>query len=145
MSPEDRRDLLKILAEPGFARLLQALHDSLARHVEPKGRLQIHTHEEADALGGLIGKRLKPGRTISVVEIDRRLRDTRFQCALAEAVELYRGEPIVRPKVVRARFEAERDRAIKRCYEVLPPLNLASRSHARMVSWMHTAEADLRA
>lgn len=146
MSPEDRQDLLTILADPAFDRLLQVLHDSLARNDEPRGRVGTGTFEEANALGGLIGRRLKPGSTISVAEIDRRLREeTRFHCSLADAVELYRGAPIIRPKAVRARFEAERDRAIKRCYEILPELGLSPGAHARVVSWMHTAEKDLRA
>lgn len=135
-----------MLADPAFERLLQVLHDSLARNGEPKGRVELRTYDEAEALGGLIRKRLKPGRTIGVAEIDRRLREeTRFHCSLADAVELHRGAPIVRPKAVRARFEAERERALKRCYELLPGLKLSTRAQARMVSWMHYAETDLRA
>jgi uncharacterized protein (TIGR02679 family) len=146
MTPEDRQDLVAIISDPAFDRMLRVLHDSLVRHGEPKGQLEILTYEEAGALGGLVGKRLKPPTNMKLAEIDRRLQnETRFHCSLLDLVELHHGEPLVRPKVVRQRLQAERDRAVKRCFEALPGLKLSPRAYTRVVSWMHAAENDLRA
>jgi uncharacterized protein (TIGR02679 family) len=144
--PEEEQDLLVLLGHPGLVRLLDALHDSLSRHRDPKGRQQIRTHEEAEGLVDLIGKWVRPGGWIRVAEIDRLLREnTRFHCSLEEAVELHRGRPIVRPREERARFEAAREKAVSRCYHVVHELGLSAVAHARMASWMYTAEKDLRA
>jgi hypothetical protein len=58
--PDEKQDLLMLLGHPGLVRLLDALHDSLARHREPKGRQQVRSHEEAEGLADLIGNRSSP-------------------------------------------------------------------------------------
>lgn len=125
-------------------RLMDVLHASLVRNGEPKGRATIAEANEATALEDLIGKYVKPGKTISVAEIDRRLRDTGFDCSLAEAVELHRGSPIVRPKVLRAQKEAEWQERRRRCFEAVRDLALPTGAFARVVTWLNGDERTLR-
>lgn len=146
MHPDLRRDLLKLLRAPSLARVLDALHASLVRNGEPKGRVEIASRAEADALEDLTGKWIKPGGTASVREIDQRLREnTVFHCTLAEAIELHRGAPIERPKEERERRRANRDRAVRRCFELLPSLGISAEAYTRVIGWMHAAESELRA
>ena len=147
MHPDLRRDLLKLLRAPGLARLLDAIEASLARNDgDPKGRLPIESRAEADALEDLTGKRVKTGSSVSVREIDRRLREnTVFHCTLSEAVELHRGAPIPRPREERARRLAGRERAVRRCFALLPSLDISPGAYARVVGWMHAGESELRA
>jgi uncharacterized protein (TIGR02679 family) len=145
MHPDLRRDLLTLLRNRHLARLLDDLHASLVRNGEPKGRVTIQSRAEADALQDLIGKWVEPGRTIGVRQIDERLREqTVFHCSLAIAVELHRGAPIVRPKEERERRVASRERAVRRCFELLPTLGLSTEAYSRVVGWMHASESELR-
>jgi uncharacterized protein (TIGR02679 family) len=146
MHPDLRRDLLTLLRNKHLARLLDDLHASLVRNGEPKGRVTVQSRDEADALQDLIGKWIEPGRTISVRDVDQRLREqSAFHCGLAEAIELHRGAPIVRPKEERQRRIASRERAVRRCFELLPSLGISAEAYARVVGWMHAAESELRA
>lgn len=147
MHPDVRRDLLKLLRAPGLARLLDAIEASLSRNDgDPKGRLPVESRDEADTLEDLIGKRVKAGSSVSVREIDRRLREnTVFHCGLAEAVELHRGAPIPRPREERARRVADRERAVRRCFALLPELGISREAFARVVGWMNAGESELRA
>jgi uncharacterized protein (TIGR02679 family) len=146
MHPDLRRDLLVLLRNKHLAPLLDDLHASLARNGEPKGRVEIRSRDEADALQDLIGKWVEPGRTIAVRDIDERLREqTVFHCSLAEAIELHRGAPIPRPKEERARRIANRERAVRQCFELLPTLGISAEAYARVVGWMHAGEPELRA
>jgi uncharacterized protein (TIGR02679 family) len=139
-------DLLLLLRNPAFAPLLEALHQSLARHGEARGQLLVETSDQADALHDLVGKLVRPGRTMRVAEIDRVLREkTRFQCSLREALELERGAPIVWKKEEAQRTLAARERAIQRCYQVLPALALSPGAQARIVTWLRASETALRA
>jgi uncharacterized protein (TIGR02679 family) len=122
--------------------VLDALHDKLALHGVPKGTILIGTAEAADALEDLIGRRVPPGKRVRVAEVDRLLRDrTPFQ-SLEEAVELFRGCPIVRPREVRARELAELERAVRRCFELLPALNLSARAENRVLMWMRSESGE---
>ena len=146
MHPDLKRDLLALLRNKHLAAVLEDLHASLARNGEPKGRVEIRSRDEADALQDLIGKWVEPGRTIAVRDIDERLREqTVFHCSLAEAIELHRGAPIPRPKEERARRIANRERAVRQCFELLPTLGISAEAYARVVGWMHAAEPELRA
>ncbi|MBV9110518.1 MAG: hypothetical protein JO306_14000, partial [Gemmatimonadetes bacterium] len=146
MHPDLRRDLLGLLRNKHLERLLDDLHASLVRNGEPKGRVTIQSRDEADALQDLIGKWAEPGKTISVREIDQRLREQSiFHCSLAEAIELHRGAPIARPKEERERRIASRERAVRRCFELLPSLAISPEAYSRVVGWMHAAESELRA
>ncbi|HEX8318618.1 DUF2399 domain-containing protein [Longimicrobium sp.] len=146
MHPDLRRDLLALLRNKHLAPLLEDLHASLARNGEPKGRVEIRSRDEADALQDLIGKWVEPGRTIGVRDIDERLREqTVFHCSLDEAIELHRGAPIPRPKEERARRIANRERAVRQCFELLPTLGVSTEAYARVVGWMHAGEPELRA
>jgi uncharacterized protein (TIGR02679 family) len=122
--------------------VLDALHDRLALHGIPKGTIVVGTAEAADALEDLIGKRVPPGKRIRVAEVDRLLRDrTPFE-SLEEAVELYRGSPVVRPREERARALAARERAVRRCFELLPALHLSSGAENRVVTWMRSESGE---
>jgi uncharacterized protein (TIGR02679 family) len=146
MHPDLRRDLLDILRNRKFARLLEELHASLVRNGEPKGRVTIQSRDEADALQDLVGKWVEPGRTMAVRDIDQRLREqSAFHCSLAEAIELHRGAPIARPKEERERRIASRERAVRRCFELLPSLGIPVEAYTRVVGWMHATESELRA
>jgi uncharacterized protein (TIGR02679 family) len=146
MHPDQRRDLLTLLRNKHFARLLDAFHERLVRHGEPKGRVTIETRDESDALADIIGKQVKEGGTIALAEVDLRLREkSAFHCSLAEVVEIHRGAPIVRPKVERERERAARERAVSKCFELLPRLGLSPESYARVVSWMEAGRDSLRA
>ncbi|HEX5869995.1 MAG TPA: DUF2399 domain-containing protein [Longimicrobium sp.] len=145
MHPDLRKDLLALLRNKHFARLLEELHASLVRNGEPKGRVTLQSRDEADALQDLIGKWIEPGRTISVRDVDQRLRErSAFHCSLAEAIELHRGAPIVRPKEVEERRIASRERAVRRCFDLLPTLGISTEAYARVVGWMHARESNLR-
>ncbi|HEX8429816.1 MAG TPA: TIGR02679 domain-containing protein, partial [Longimicrobium sp.] len=146
MDADLKADLLAILGKPGFAPLLARLHDALARHGEPKGRVEVATYEEADALGDLIPLTARPGKKVSVAEIDQLLRErTIFHCSLEEAIVLHRNAPIVRPREVRERTLAARERAVRRCFEVLPSLGLSPAAYGEIVGWLHASENQLRA
>lgn len=146
MHPDLRRDLLTLLRNKHFARLLDDLHASLVRNGEPKGRVTIQSRDEADALQDLIGKWIEPGRTIAVRDIDLRLREQSiFHCSLAEAIELHRGAPIARPKEEREQRIASRELAVRRCFEMLPSLGIPPEAYSRVIGWMHAAESELRA
>src|SRR5215212_1535514 len=142
MHPDRQRELRRMLAK--LPRLTEALHASLARNREPKGRVKIGTQAEADALEDLIGRYVKPGSGISVAEIDRRLRESGFGCSLAEAVELHLGRSIVRPKEVRARKEAEWQTRRSRCFRAVRDLALGVEAFARVVTWLNGDERMLR-
>lgn len=145
MHPDLRRDLLTLLRNKHFARLLDAFHERLVRHGEPKGRVTIETRDESDALADIIGKQVKEGGTIALAEVDLRLREkSAFHCSLAEVVEIHRGAPIVRPKVERERERAARERVVSKCFELLPRLGLSPESYARIVSWMEAGRDSLR-
>lgn len=146
MHPDLRRDLLRLLRNPALARVLDALHASIAKYEAPRGRVEIRTREEAVAVEDLIGRWFRPGSKASVAEIDQRLREnTIFHCSLADAIGLYRGAPIVRPREEKARFVRAREQAIERCFALLPELRLSPEAYARVVGWMSTARKDLRA
>jgi uncharacterized protein (TIGR02679 family) len=139
-------DLLTLLRNPAFAPLLDALHRSLERHGAPKGVLTIETPDQADALHDLVGRLLRPGGTMRVAEIDRILRErTRFRCSLREALELHLGAPIVWKKEGEERALAARERAISRCFQMLPSLGLSMGAQTRMMTWLHAGESALRA
>jgi uncharacterized protein (TIGR02679 family) len=145
MHPDLKRDLLTLLRNPHLERLLEALHASLERNEEPRGRQEVTTREEADALEDLIGKRVTPGRKVSVREIDQRLREnTIFHCSLEEAIELFRGRPLERARRKKAEFLKAQDLAIQRCFQMLPRLGLSPRAYAIVVSWMHAEQKHLR-
>jgi uncharacterized protein (TIGR02679 family) len=147
MQADLRRDLLTLLRNPKLARLLDEVHASLVRNGEPKGRVVVHSRDEADALQDLIGgKWIEPGRTIAVRDIDQRLREqSLFHCSLAEAIELHRGAPIARPREDRERRIASRDRAVRRCFQLLSELKISKEAFTRVATWMHAAEPELRA
>lgn len=146
MHPDLRRDLLTLLRNKHLARLLEELHASLLRNGEPKGRVTIQSRDEADALQDLIGKWVEPGRSIAVRDVDQRLREQSiFHCSLAEAIELHRGAPIARPREEREKQIASRERAVRRCFELLPTLGISTEAYTRVVGWMHAAESELRA
>jgi len=145
MNPELKRELVGLLTVSALERVMDALHAKLSKSTELKGRVTIETRDEADALEDLIGKYVNPGRGISIAEVDRLLREnTAFHCSLEEAVVLHRRHPIVRPKVVKAQEAAAREKGVRRCFELLPGLRLSTEAYARVVSWMHAAEARLR-
>jgi uncharacterized protein (TIGR02679 family) len=146
MHPDLQRDLLELLREPALERLLEALHASLVKHGEPRGRVEICDDDEAHALQGIIGKRFTPGKKASVATIDKMLREnTRFRCSLANAVKMYRGGgPIVRPKVVKAQAAAAREQAVRRCFEQVAGLGLSAQAYSRVIGWMHASEMNLR-
>lgn len=146
MHPDLRRDLLKLLRSPDLAGMLDALHASLVKHGEPRGRVEVRTRAEAVALEDLIGRWFKPGSKASVAEIDERLREnTIFHCSLADAIALYRDAPIIRPKEEKARFVRAREKAVEGCFALLPELRLSPEAYARVVGWMSAAKKDLRA
>jgi uncharacterized protein (TIGR02679 family) len=146
MEADLRRDLLALLRSEHLARVLEELHGSLARNGVPRGRLVVASQQEADALEDLVGKRVKPGASVAVREIDRRLREqTRFHCGLAEAIELLRGAPIPRPRLEREQRLAARDRVVRRCFELLPSLGISPEAYGRVVGWMHASGSELRA
>lgn len=146
MEPELRRDLLLLLRAPGFAPLLEGLHAALRRGEAVRGRVAVPSHEAADALEDLTGKRVRPGGFIRAAEVDRLLREnTRFRCSLEEAVALHTGAPIRRPRVERERALQARERAVRRCFALLPELGLPDAAYARVVSWLHAEERGLRA
>lgn len=147
MHPDMRRDLLVLLRNPKLARLLGDLHANLIRSGEPKGRVTVRSRDEADALQDLIGgKWVEPGRTIAVRDIDQRLRELSiFHCSLSEALELHHGAPIARPREERERRMAGRDRAVRRCFAMLPELRISAEAYARILGWMHATESELRA
>jgi uncharacterized protein (TIGR02679 family) len=139
-------DLLLLLRSPAFAPLLEALRESLARHGEPKGQILVETADQADALHDLVGKLVRPGRTMRVAEIDRIMRErTRFRCSIREALELERGAPIVWKKEAAERALAAKERAIERCYRMLPALGVSAGAQARVVTWLRASETALRA
>jgi uncharacterized protein (TIGR02679 family) len=143
MDPELRRDLLTLLRVPALAALMEALHDSLARHGEPKGSVAVDTRETSEALADLIGKVIAPGRKIRVAEVDRRLREnTRFHCSVQEAVELLRGAPVVVPREERRRKREAGERAVRRCFQLLPTLGLSPRAENRVVMWMRSESGE---
>jgi len=140
--PDRARELLPLVRPAGLAAVLDALHDKLALHGVPRGTILIGTAEASDALEDLIGKRVPPGKRIRVAEVDRLVRDrTPFE-SLEEAVELYRGSPVVRPKEERARRLAERERAVRRCFELLPALELSPAAENRVVMWMRSESGE---
>jgi uncharacterized protein (TIGR02679 family) len=146
MQPDLRRDLLTLLRNKHFARLLEDLHASLVRNGQPKGRVTIQSRAEADALQDLIGKWVEPGRTIAVREVDERLREmSAFHCSLWEAIELHRGAPIQRPREERERRVTSRERAVRLCFDLLPTLGISAEAYSRVVGWMHAGEPELRA
>lgn len=146
MNPDLRKDLLRLLRNPALAGVLEQLETSLVRNLEPKGRIEIGSRVEADALEDLVGRWVKPGGTVAVREVDERLRErTVFHCSLAEALELVRGSPLPRPREERERRLGVRDRAVRRCFALLPSLGISPEAYARVVGWMHAGESELRA
>ncbi|HEX6041915.1 DUF2399 domain-containing protein [Longimicrobium sp.] len=145
MNPDLERDLLMMLRSPHMARLLEVFRERLVRHGEPKGRVTIETRLEADALADIIGKQVKEGGSIGLAEVDLLLREkSAFHCSLVDAIKLASGKPIIRPKVERERERAARERAVSRCFALLPELSLSPESYARVVSWMQAGRDGLR-
>lgn len=145
MHPDRRKELLPLVRPAGLAPVLEALHDKLAVYGVPKGSITIETPEASDALEDLIGKRVPPGKGVRVAEVDRLVRERTPFASLEEAVEVYRGAPIVRPKEERERVRAAREKAVRRCFALLPGLGLSPGAFARVVSWLREAEPSLRA
>lgn len=147
MRPEDRRNLRMLLGDARLARLLDELHAGLVRNGAPKGRVEIRSRGEWDALQDIIGgKAVAPGGTIAVREIDDRLREkSAFQCSLWEAIELHRGAPIPRRREEREQRMASREQAVRRCFELLPTLGLPAEARERMAEWIRASERELRA
>ncbi len=40
---------------------------------------------------------------------------------------------------------ANRERAVRQCFELLPTLGISSEAYSRIIAWMHAAESELRA
>lgn len=145
MQPDRARQLLPLVRPADLAPVLDALHEKLARSRVPRGSILIASPQAADALEDLIGKRVPPGKMVRLTEIDRLLRErTPFE-SLEEAVELYRGAPIVRPKEERERVRAGQERAVRRCFQLLPSLGLSPGAFSKVVSWLREGEPSLRA
>jgi len=125
-------------------RLMDVLHASMVRNGEPRGRVRLDSDNESQALADLIGKYVKPGKSIAVADIDVRLRDSGFGCSLAEAIEIHRGQPIVRPKEIRAQKESEWRNRRKRCFDIVRDLDLPTQAFARVVAWLNGDERTLR-
>ncbi|MBW3654495.1 MAG: DUF2399 domain-containing protein [Gemmatimonadetes bacterium] len=147
MHPDLENNLRELVTAAPLDRIMEVLHKRLARHGEPKGRVDVRTREEADALEDLFGKRVGAGGTVALKELDAILREgTIFHCSLHEAVLLHRGgKPIVHAKAEKAQSAAAQDRAVRRCFQLLPELGLSPRAHLRVAGWMHAQEKDLRA
>jgi uncharacterized protein (TIGR02679 family) len=108
--------------------------------------MEVRTVQEADALQDLIGRWVEPGKKVGLRLIDELLREkTIFHCSMAEAVVLHREEPIRRPKEEKARLAVARERAVARCFQLLPELRLSPNAYARVVSWMEANKNDLLA
>jgi uncharacterized protein (TIGR02679 family) len=146
MRSEHKKDLLALLNHSDLQRFMAALHASYRRNDRPAGQQKVVSYEESGALADLIGKVVKPGKSIKVVEIDRLLREnTRFQCSLHEALELHADQPVVSARRIRALKKAEWEDTYDRCFEVVRDLGLPPEAYARVVTWLHGAKRGLRA
>ncbi|HEU4454550.1 MAG TPA: TIGR02679 family protein [Longimicrobium sp.] len=147
-----RDDLREALGDPHLARILDELR---AKYVAsrkapgeiPSGVVVMETHEEADALSGLIGKRgVRKDSRVRVREIAELFETkTRFKpLSLREALEIHRGEPIVSRREIRAERDAGRERMRERFLATLAELGASPEEHARVVAWMDEDRKVLR-
>lgn len=92
-----------------FERLLAAARLKVRSLGGPRGNVDLPDlrPDERTAVEGLLGHRLRPGRTIlSLTEIDAALRSSVFSCGLTEALEAYFDEPLVTRADAEAQWQA---------------------------------------
>lgn len=152
MPSDAHHDVLReVLGDPHLARILEEIREKyVAARGEPgevpSGTVTMKSHEEADALSGLIGKRaLRKDSRIRVREIAERFETgTRFPSTLREALEIHFGEPIVSRKEARAERDAGRERMRLRLLAILDAVGPAPEERARVVAWMDEDRRVLR-
>jgi uncharacterized protein (TIGR02679 family) len=146
-----RGDLREALGDPHLARILDELRRKYVASRKPPGEVPsgvvvMETHDEADALSGLIGKRgLRKDSRVRVREIAELFaRNTRFPFSLREALEIHSGEPIVSRREIREERDAGRERMRERFLATLSELGVSPEEHARVVAWMDEDRKVLR-
>lgn len=144
MRPEQEKDLLALLNHPDLRRLMAALRASYEKNGGPAGRQKVLSDKESDALADLIGKVVKPGKSIEVKAIDKLLQGNTPFRSLHEALELHAKQPVVSHKQVRALKQAEWEHKYAKCFDIVRDLGLPPEAYARVVTWLHGAKKGLR-
>ena len=99
------------LAQPELARLWDMLHERLQRNgLAVRGRVMLAdaSYAEREALGLLMGRAYPPGTiTVTLADLDQRLRSGASECGLTDAVTELRGPLTDRPAARSARRAAQ--------------------------------------
>ncbi|HET7233706.1 MAG TPA: TIGR02679 family protein [Longimicrobium sp.] len=145
MRAENEGDLRELLGYAPLQPVLRRLRDSYQRHGRPAGRLKLLTDADADAVGGIIGKRLRAGQSVAVADLDRFFREhDRFVCTLREALELHFGEPIISRRELREERDADWAQMRQRLRKILEDARLPLDSHADASAWIEEDRRVLR-
>ncbi len=145
MRPEQEKELLPIVNHEDLRRIMAVLRASYEKNGGPAGSLKVVSEAESDALADLIGKVVKPGKSIKVRQInDLLIKKTPFR-SLHEALELHASQPVVSRKQVRALKQAEWERKYARCFDIVRDLALPLEASVRIITWLNGAKRGLRA
>jgi len=146
-----RDDLREALGDPHLARILDELRLKYVASRQPRGEapsgvVVMETHDEADALSGLIGKRgLRKDSRVRVREIAELFaKNTRFPFSLRGALEIHFGQVIVSRREIREERDADRERMRARFLATLAELGVWPEEHVRVVAWMDEDRKVLR-
>ena len=111
MQISDAAALRELFQRPAFSRVVDVFEAKIVQYGVPSGELTIATDDEAEALGGLLGRYLRPGQRLKLSSVEAHLLgETRFRCTLRQVVETVRGGPLTTRAEARAAEEARRRR-----------------------------------
>ena len=111
------QELRELLSQEGFRRPLALAREKVEAHGEAAGTITLTavSQEELRCLTGVLGRRWRapvPGDDVdglSLRRLDGALRESRFACTLAEALELLIGKPLANHRASRAALREQRE------------------------------------
>ena len=145
MDAQDAAALKELFGRSGFARALDVFEGKIVQYGGPSGVLAVDSEEEAHALGGLLGRYVRPGQRLRLATIEAHLVEaTRFRCTLREAVEIVRGAPLVTRAEARAAEEARWQAARAEVVDAIARAQIPDVQRERLLAWADDFDGDLR-
>ena len=144
MQVTDAAALNELFGRPAFARALDAFEAKIVQYGGPSGEIIIDNDEEAEALGGLLGRYLRAGQRIKLSAIEAHLlEETRFRCTLRQVVETVRGRSLITRAEARAAEEARWQTARTEILDTIARAHITPAQRSRLLDWAE-AGGDLR-
>lgn len=145
VTPSDIALLREVFARPGLSRVLDVFEEKVVRYGGASGRLTVTGQAEADALGGLLGRHLRPGQNVRLAVMEEHLlTETRFRCTLRDVVEAVRGRPLVTRAEARAAENQAWEEVRSTMLGAVAGPALGPVVADRLAAWVRADEPELR-